>query len=336
MDDRIPHAALLDALFRRNPAVVGVFLRRGGAVEVVAVNDALARATGWDQGEVRGRDLGELLPAPVVATVLAAHDRALGSVGQASFETAVPVPDGRRVFEVTLTDLGAVDDGRWFVTVNHDVTVERHTVAALDETQRLARIGHWSWEVADDVVLWTPTLYEIYGLEPEDFEPTFEGWLRHLHPDDVPVIREVVERSMAGGGSYERDIRVLRADGEQRTVVARGRVVRDDDGRPVRLVGTAQDVTEHRAAELAARAFAVAQLRQAQALELNDNVVQGLATARLAMMEGDADLAMDVLDRTMEAARSIISGLLASRPAGPQPGDLVRSSSARPGREDAG
>ena len=95
-------------------------------------------------------------------------------------------------------------------------------------------------------------------------------------------------------------------------------------------MGVAQDVTERvthqKLAEEYDRRLREAQLRQQQALQINDNVVQGLTVAKYAQEMGRAEQASEAIDRTLEAARRIITDLLNDRsdegPLGP--GDLVR------------
>jgi PAS domain S-box-containing protein len=121
----------------------------------------------------------------------------------------------------------------------------------LRETQRLARIGSWQWDVATGVVTWDDTLAEIYGVALEDVPHDFEGYLALVHPDDRARARAVAEHSAATGEPYMFDHRVLAADGSVRHLHGRGAAVRGPDGALLRLVGSAQDVTERKEAELA-------------------------------------------------------------------------------------
>ena len=96
------------------------------------------------------------------------------------------------------------------------------------------------------------------------------------------------------------------------------------------FTGIIRDVTERREAEIFRRQLEVALLSQQQALELNDNVVQGLAAAKLALDIGQEDRAATLVERTLSSARAIISGLLrdAEKEKRLKPGDLVREKPA--------
>jgi PAS domain S-box-containing protein len=123
--------------------------------------------------------------------------------------------------------------------------------AELRDTQRLARIGSWQWDVPTGAVTWDDTLAEIYGVAPEAVPRDFAGYLALVHPDDRARARALAERSAATGEPYTFDHRVLAAGGSVRYLHGRGTAVRGPDGALARLVGSAQDVTERKEAELA-------------------------------------------------------------------------------------
>jgi diguanylate cyclase (GGDEF)-like protein/PAS domain S-box-containing protein len=120
---------------------------------------------------------------------------------------------------------------------------------ALAEAQRLARIGSWEWDVLADTVAWSDELYRIVGVEPDAFEIGFDSYLALMHPDDRELLQREMDTAMRTTEPFRFEHRVIRPDGEQRTIDSRGRVEVDADGRVVRMLGTGQDVTEQRAAE---------------------------------------------------------------------------------------
>ncbi|MBW3621196.1 MAG: PAS domain S-box protein [Actinobacteria bacterium] len=318
-------------IFQSAATPMTVLARRpDGHVEVLAVNPAGVRVTGWDPVEVRGRTLGELYPEDHAARterLLAELDRP-GAV--VDYRVEAEVATGRRAYEVHIIGLGARDDAFLALSMSRDITRREVAESALDETQALARIGHFSWNLETDELTWTDQMYELFGL-PRTMAVVSADIFQTI--DDPQQLRDRIDEAVATGGSYEAEFTFTRSDGERRRAMARGRALRGRDGTVVRIAGTTQDVTEQREAEAHAAAAAGARVRQAQALELNDDVLQGLATVRVALMEGDHDLALHVVDRTMDAARAIISDLLRDHlGTGPVPGDLVRARSTT--RED--
>jgi len=117
----------------------------------------------------------------------------------------------------------------------------------LSEAQQVAHIGSWEWSVPDDTLWWSDELYRIYGID-RGAMPTYEVFLRYVHPDDRDRIDAAVRRAMLDGQPFAFDHRILRPDGVVRVLHAEGRVVLEN-GRPVRMMGIGHDITESRQAE---------------------------------------------------------------------------------------
>lgn len=320
-------AEAAEVVFRSASAPMTILARRpDGQVEVLAVNPAAAEVTGWDPETVRGRPLTDFYPSDHAARTAGFVGELDGPGSVVDYRVEAEVATGRRAYEVHLIGLGERDGVFLALSMSRDVTRREAAEAALEETQRLSHIGHFSWNLETDGITWTDQMYELFGLPPgsEVQLPDIFGWI-----EDGDALRATIDEVVATGGSYETEFELVRPDGERRVALARGRAIRGRDGTVVRVAGTTQDVTEQRAAESHALALDRARAKQAQALELNDDVLQGLATVRIALMEGELDLAMDVVDRTLEAARAIISDLLRDQlGTGPIPGDLVRARSS--------
>jgi PAS domain S-box-containing protein len=142
------------------------------------------------------------------------------------------------------------------VGVNVDVTERVHAEAErrrseglLREMERIARIGSWEWDLQTQALWWSHQLYEVYGVDPASGPVTFERFMELLHPEDRGMVQRAVERSLHDGRPFAFDHRVVRPDGELRYLHGRGRVVHDEAGRAVRLVGSGQDITERKQGE---------------------------------------------------------------------------------------
>jgi len=125
----------------------------------------------------------------------------------------------------------------------------QRAATSLAEAQELAHVGSWEWDVATNRVSWSKELFNIYGVPPAS-RLTYETFLERVHPEDRELVRAAVERAVEERAAFELTHRIVRDDGSERWVVGRGRAVVDDDGRLMRMVGTGQDVTERRAAEV--------------------------------------------------------------------------------------
>jgi PAS domain S-box-containing protein len=137
--------------------------------------------------------------------------------------------------------------------------------AQLAEAQALARLGSWEWDITNDKITWSDEMYRLYGLEAQSEPIDYHRYQSLLHPDDREVSGEAVKRSLETGQPFSFDHRIVRPDGTERIFHARGRVVRGDDGKPIRMYGTGQDVTETRRAAAALQRAAEYAARQATA-----------------------------------------------------------------------
>jgi len=114
---------------------------------------------------------------------------------------------------------------------------------ALAEAQELAHIGSWEWEFGATRVTGSAELYRIFGL-PDSTKLTYETFLTRVHPSDRERVRASIERALEQRAPLEFTHRIVLDDGSEKTVQGRGSVVVDEAGAPMRMLGTAQDVTE--------------------------------------------------------------------------------------------
>ncbi len=323
---RVELGLLIDAL----PTNVSVLELVDGDIVLRAVNQASMDVSGYEPDMVLDKPLSSFQPRAIVDRIVAPCRECIESGEPRDLRIEMEVPAGRRVYAVRLLPLPDLP-GPLALSVTTDLTAATEALASLEETQALARLGHWTWSPADDQVTWSSQLYDIFGVEQGQFEATFEAYLGFIAEEDREVVESSVQSLLEGGSNYRFRHRVIRPDGSVRHLEALGEAVRDDAGNVLRLAGTAQDITEQVELELEAAALRDAQRRHEQGLELNDDVMQGLATARVALMVDDQEEALDAIDRTMDAVRDIVHRLLSARieRAGAlEPGDLVRSNGA--------
>jgi PAS domain S-box-containing protein len=123
---------------------------------------------------------------------------------------------------------------------------EQRLLLALDAAQ----MGTWEWNLATNRVTWSERVERIHGLLPGTFDGTLAAFERDLHPDDLARVRATISNALEKGSDYALDYRIL-AQGKERWIESRARVVLDASGRPSKMVGLNRDVTEQKSGERA-------------------------------------------------------------------------------------
>lgn len=137
--------------------------------------------------------------------------------------------------------------------------------ALLGTVERLAQLGHWTWDVRGNVVVWSAGMYRILGLDPAHVRPSPVVFFASLHPDDRERLAASAQQGLLAGTIEPIEVRVLRPNGEQREVLLEGSVVKEPELDRLHAVGSLLDLTEQR--QSAQRlAGAIAELNEAQRL----------------------------------------------------------------------
>ena len=174
----------------------------------------------------------------------------------------------------------------------------------LSEAQRLASIGSWEWDILTDGLTYSDELRRIYGFEGEDRSSPNKAFSDAIHRDDRARRNAAMAAALGGGPPYNVEFRIIRPDKSVRFVHSLGQLICNEAGKPVRVIGMAQDITErkraakelekanHRLRFLSRRLFHLQEEeRRHLARELHDEVGQALTAAKInlqaAMKESD-------------------------------------------------
>jgi PAS domain S-box-containing protein len=135
-------------------------------------------------------------------------------------------------------------------------------------------MGLWVWDLEKEVVYRSDEVFRMVGCEPGAFGWEPKAWLEFVHPDDVPALDEAFAKVREEGVEYHMQYRVRRRDGSIRWIESQGKVQRNAEGMPVRIMGVMADVTQRKQAEealLRAEKLAVAgRLAASVAHEINN------------------------------------------------------------------
>jgi PAS domain S-box-containing protein len=130
----------------------------------------------------------------------------------------------------------------------------RRSEALMVDTQGVAHMGTWEWDITQPTAVYSAELCRIYGLDPHTHVPSYEDYLTRVHPDDRQRVMEATNKVFHEHIPYSHDERVFRTDGSMRYLHTWAMPVLDENGKLARLVGVCQDITERKTAELALEA----------------------------------------------------------------------------------
>ena len=249
---------LMDDFFQAAP--VGMVLLDKN-LRYVRINGTLAAMNGLPASAHIGKTLNEAIPAlapeieALYEEVLARSEPVNGYlISCPSSHTAAGLTLHRSISLFPIPD--AKGEPAFLGGIGVDVTAQvqadaalRATKAELREAQRLAGVGSWEWLPQEDRLVWSPELYHITGLAVERPAPRKTEQAALYSPEGWAQLRGGFKSLLAGGATYEIDLRVLRPDGACRWVIARAEAVRDDAGSLIKVRGTVQDITARKAAE---------------------------------------------------------------------------------------
>ncbi len=186
------------------------------------------------------------------------YDVTTSGVDQAPTEFRIIRPDGsvRWLYRQVQTIFHA--DGRPKIALisNQDITERkgaedklRQNQEHLARVQRVARIGSSEIDLATGETVWSDEIYHLLGREPGSMEPSVENFVSAVHPDDRDLVRRLSQRARSGEMIEPFECRVVYAGNTWRWFYGLADFVRDQNGKPVRLITTLYDITERRTAE---------------------------------------------------------------------------------------
>ncbi len=182
-------------------------------------------------------------------------------------EYACNSPKEERWFNVCVTRFG--DEGPVRVAVAHENITNRKQAESLTRTseanlavaQQIAHLGSWELDLSNLKVVntnplrWSDEVFRIFGYRPGQIEVSNENFFRAVHPDDRERIETAITQAVREGKAYRLDHRILLPDGGERIVHEQAEVVCDErTGKPLKMVGTVQDITERKQFEQALEA----------------------------------------------------------------------------------
>ncbi|TLS77135.1 PAS domain S-box protein [Mariprofundus erugo] len=132
-------------------------------------------------------------------------------------------------------------------------TILMQSEERLKMAQTIGLVGIWDWAPQTGALIWTEETFNIFGYAMDEVVPSYELFLEHIISEDRNRLSEAVASALQAGTKYDIDCTFVRKDETRGYANAQGQVIFSDDGTPVRMIGTFQDITLRKKAELALR-----------------------------------------------------------------------------------
>ncbi|MGZ3862937.1 MAG: PAS domain-containing sensor histidine kinase [Bacteroidia bacterium] len=125
-----------------------------------------------------------------------------------------------------------------------DVTESKFIREKLEESQRIAQIGTWEWNLINNEIFWSDEIFKIFEIDKRKFKPSYPKFLETIHPEDVEMVTAAVDNSVKNGTPYEVVHRLRVKSNKIKFVREKGYVVYSSVQKPLRMIGTVQDITK--------------------------------------------------------------------------------------------
>ncbi|WP_382162313.1 PAS domain-containing protein [Hydrogenophaga sp. ANAO-22] len=300
-------------------AVFAVYVRNDGGREYRFLSAGIRDIYGFEADDLmRNPELLGRYFHPEDQAMLE-RDRQAILAGQVNLETEfrVVLPDGTIKWICNRSCAVSADaNGFLRVGVLFDITDRKEAESALHASEALWKLalesagdGVWDWNLTTGEEFFSPGIKAMFGYDNEDIANMSAELDARTHPDDVPQMLADRQAHFEGlAPVYRNEHRIRCKDGRWKWVLSRGMVLsRDENGQPVRMVGTHTDITEHKQAEAQHRALE-AQLRESQKMEAIGTLAGGVAhdfNNLLAAILGNLVLAREDLGEQHPAQESL-------------------------------
>ena len=227
---------------------------------IIQVNKKTPELLGYDEEELMGQSVEKLIPERY-------RDRHQGQRTSAFHSSTQRKIDNTREFSALKKDGTeiSIDIGIGFygsqsekkaIVILRDITEKKlyedmleRSQDVLKKAQSVANVGSWEWSIQDNTVKWSDEFFHIHGILPGQVEASYEKYIDFLHPEDRDKIINAINATVIYDKPFKIEHRIVRPDGEERVVMEKGEVFRNDKNEPLHMVCAVYDITERKQAE---------------------------------------------------------------------------------------
>jgi PAS domain S-box-containing protein len=221
----------------------------------IDVNRSGHKRLGYRKDELITTHISILVPPEFAGKVLE-RIAEVKSRGNAVFESAHICKDGS-IMPVEINAMLIDYEGRKAIfSIVRDITKRKEAEKALlvsesrlKYAEQIAHLGYWEWDISTNQVLWSDELYRIYGYEPREISPDYGLIVDTMHPESRKEFLDAIDAALKRKRPFEMDYDFFRKDGTLESLHTIGKAYFDADGKPARMFGIVQDVTDQKRAQ---------------------------------------------------------------------------------------
>jgi PAS domain S-box-containing protein len=270
------------------------------ASDAIITSDHKGKITGWNLGaerifgykeaEMMGKELSLIMPKQFAEhhakNIKNAVEKGVRNIiGKTTELVGLHKLGNEFPIELSLSEWETAS-GLFFTGIIRDISSRRlaekelqQSKANLEEAQRIAHIGSWQWDMVANTVKWSAEMFRIFDIDPETYDGDPKTILPKLHPDDVALFTNSMSANLEDGSSPVLEYRILHKDGTVHYVIAEGLVSYDEQGKPLKSIGTVQDITSRKLVEK--------KLRESEShfTSLFENMIDGFAYCQILLKD---------------------------------------------------
>ena len=224
-------------------------------------NKSAENLFGYSKAEIIGKDVAILIPDKYKKEHQEGLERFL-KTGEAriigkTVEVSGVTKDGIEIpIEISLTAQKVGTEQYYFMAIIRDLTerkkMEEELLKSnelLSKAEEIGNMGSWEWDTISNTVKWSEGLCCVHGIDPGTFTGRYEDAISFIHPDDRGLVTDSVKKMLDEQKSRIFEYRIIRPDGNERNLSGNNKIILDEEGKPIKLIGAVLDITDRKKME---------------------------------------------------------------------------------------